>query len=136
MKKNGALAQLVEQWTENPCVPGSIPGGTTKNPNKLFGFFIYKTMHYLYIIYSKSLNKYYVGESHDVKKRLEQHKNHHYKSNFSRRASDWELLLQKQLENREQALYLEKFIKRMKSKKFTEKVINDPKILDNILNKK
>ena len=26
---NGALAQLVEQRTENPCVPGSIPGGTT-----------------------------------------------------------------------------------------------------------
>ena len=26
----GALAQLVEQWTENPCVPGSIPGGTTE----------------------------------------------------------------------------------------------------------
>ena len=27
---NGTLAQLVEQRTENPCVPGSIPGGTTK----------------------------------------------------------------------------------------------------------
>ena len=26
----GTLAQMVEQWTENPCVPGSIPGGTTK----------------------------------------------------------------------------------------------------------
>ena len=26
----GALAQLVEQRTENPCVPGSIPGGTTQ----------------------------------------------------------------------------------------------------------
>ncbi len=26
----GTLAQLVEQWTENPCVPGSIPGGTTR----------------------------------------------------------------------------------------------------------
>ena len=25
----GTLAQMVEQWTENPCVPGSIPGGTT-----------------------------------------------------------------------------------------------------------
>ena len=24
----GAIAQLVEQRTENPCVPGSIPGGT------------------------------------------------------------------------------------------------------------
>ena len=28
-KSNGAIAQLVEQRTENPCVPGSIPGGTT-----------------------------------------------------------------------------------------------------------
>jgi len=27
--KKGTLAQLVEQRTENPCVPGSIPGGTT-----------------------------------------------------------------------------------------------------------
>ncbi len=28
-KSPGAIAQLVEQRTENPCVPGSIPGGTT-----------------------------------------------------------------------------------------------------------
>ena len=27
---NGAIAQMVEQRTENPCVPGSIPGGTTQ----------------------------------------------------------------------------------------------------------
>ena len=26
----GAIAQLVEQRTENPCVPGSNPGSTTK----------------------------------------------------------------------------------------------------------
>ena len=30
-KKHGAIAQLVEQRTENPCVPGSIPGGTTSS---------------------------------------------------------------------------------------------------------
>ena len=34
----GTLAQLVEQRTENPCVPGSIPGGTTKNLTRV-GFF-------------------------------------------------------------------------------------------------
>ena len=28
-EKNGVIAQLVEQRTENPCVPGSIPGDTT-----------------------------------------------------------------------------------------------------------
>ena len=32
IKTKGAIAQLVEQRTENPCVPGSIPGGTTKKP--------------------------------------------------------------------------------------------------------
>ena len=31
--KVGAIAQSVEQWTENPCVPGSIPGGTTHEPD-------------------------------------------------------------------------------------------------------
>ena len=40
----GAIAQLVEQRTENPCVPGSIPGGTTQRnannlQNKLLAFF-------------------------------------------------------------------------------------------------
>ena len=28
-KIQAALAQLVEQWTENPCVRGSIPRGGT-----------------------------------------------------------------------------------------------------------
>ena len=42
--RKGAIAQLVEQRTENPCVPGSIPGGTTcKTPKyliiKCFGVF-------------------------------------------------------------------------------------------------
>ena len=38
----GALAQLVEQRTENPCVPGSIPGGTTTKSPILFesGFLV------------------------------------------------------------------------------------------------
>ena len=29
-KLRGAIAQLVEQRTENPCVLGSIPSGTTE----------------------------------------------------------------------------------------------------------
>ena len=33
-RNNGAIAQLVEQRTENPCVPGSIPGGTTCKSNR------------------------------------------------------------------------------------------------------
>ena len=44
-QKVGAIAQLVEQRTENPCVPGSIPGGTTENHSQIvvkqrFGIFL------------------------------------------------------------------------------------------------
>ena len=28
-KREGVIAQLVEQWTENPCVAGSTPARTT-----------------------------------------------------------------------------------------------------------
>ena len=31
INNDGVIAQLVEQRTENPCVPGSIPGDTTEN---------------------------------------------------------------------------------------------------------
>ena len=37
---DGAIAQSVEQRTENPCVPGSNPGGTTsKSLSEMKGFF-------------------------------------------------------------------------------------------------
>ena len=35
----GAIAQLVEQRTENPCVPGSNPGSTTLKTPHLEAFF-------------------------------------------------------------------------------------------------
>ncbi len=36
----GAVAQLVEQRTENPCVAGSIPAHTTKKAQQMLGFFM------------------------------------------------------------------------------------------------
>ena len=47
-KSDGAIAQLVEQRTENPCVPGSIPGGTTKKDSEKSESFLFYT-HYLII---------------------------------------------------------------------------------------
>ena len=42
----GAIAQLVEQRTENPCVPSSILGGTTKNDLNGSFFAIYMCSNY------------------------------------------------------------------------------------------
>ena len=92
-------------------------------------------MHYLYIIYSDSLNKYYVGETPDVDVRLAQHNSHYFKNNFTRSANDWKILLKYPCENKHEALFLEKFIKKMKSRKFIEKFVKNPEILLDILKK-
>ena len=55
----GAIAQLVEQRTENPCVTGSIPVGTTKKAftfcESLFCIFFDYENHKLLIYLSASI---------------------------------------------------------------------------------
>ena len=92
-------------------------------------------MHYLYIIYSESINRYYIGESPDAEIRLGQHNNHYFNTNFTNAANDWKFSLKYRCQNREQALFLEKFIKRMKSRVFIQKIIENPEILSEILKK-
>ena len=41
---DGVIAQLVEQRTENPCVPGSIPGDTTNENLQLIEFYQLKIL--------------------------------------------------------------------------------------------
>ena len=40
--REGAIAQLVEQRTENPCVPSSILGGTTERDFRVSFLFFYR----------------------------------------------------------------------------------------------
>ena len=47
---DGAIAQLVEQRTENPCVPGSIPGGTTLMTSRSDGPFVYRLGREIFIL--------------------------------------------------------------------------------------
>ena len=93
-------------------------------------------MHSLYIIYSEKLDRYYTGETPNFDNRLNQHNSHYFNNNYTKGAKDWTLKLLFQTRNREEALYLEGFIKRMKSKKFIEKVIADSKILNDLLEKR
>lgn len=92
--------------------------------------------HYLYILHSKLTNAYYTGETHDLEERITKHNNHTYKKSFTKTATDWEVILTFECSNRSEALYLESFIKKMKSKVFIEKIISNPDILKDILSKK
>ena len=93
-------------------------------------------MHFLYILYSQKIDKYYIGESPDIVNRLEQHNSHYFKKAFTKAADDWEIAVAMELNNKCDAVYLEKFIKRMKSKTFIQKIAKNNNILLDILNKK
>ena len=69
-------------------VVGSTPIFSTKVLLYSRTFFIY-AMFYVYIIYSLELNRYYVGYTSDVIKRLAEHNTGI--STFTAKAGDWEL---------------------------------------------
>ncbi|KGD69100.1 GIY-YIG nuclease family protein [Flavobacterium aquatile] len=80
-------------------------------------------MFYIYIIFSKSLNKYYVGSCQDIEKRLEDHLNS--RSKFTKTAKDWELKYSEEYNTRSEAYQREMKIKKMKSRIYIEKLINN-----------
>jgi len=82
----------------------------------------------VYIIYSIKLNKYYVGETSDFKKRIKEHKTGFYKNSFTSKAQDWELFFKLDCKNKFQAIRIEKHIKRMKSKNYISNLKNYPEI--------
>ncbi|TRZ43260.1 GIY-YIG nuclease family protein [Robertkochia solimangrovi] len=84
---------------------------------------------YLYIIYSNKVDKFYVGITKNLETRLAKHNLAIYKGSFTKIANDWKYVLQYKCKTKKHANDIEKFIKRMKSRKFISKIINDPSIL-------
>ncbi|MCA6422201.1 MAG: GIY-YIG nuclease family protein [Flavobacterium sp.] len=92
-------------------------------------------MHFIYILFSKTTNKFYVGETDNIEIRLSKHNQHSYEGSFTKIAADWKVVLLFPCVSREQAIRLEKFIKNMKSKVFIQKLIINPEILKDIISK-
>jgi putative endonuclease len=90
---------------------------------------------FVYILFSASLDPYYVGTTDHVVKRLEQHNSKHYPNAFTSKGIPWDLKLQIPCEYSSIAYQLEKFIKQMKSKKFIERLIENPEIAQSIISK-
>jgi putative endonuclease len=76
-----------------------------------------------------------VGESQDPERRLGLHNQGIFQKAFTKIAQDWELKLAHHCRSKEEALKLEIFLKKMKSRRFIERVIEDPQILNRILQK-
>ena len=82
-------------------------------------------MYYLYILYSESHDKYYLGYTSDYQKRLKDHNTQQHFNTFTSKYRPWKLAAVFEAGTDEgDALKLEKFIKKQKSRKLLEQLIN------------
>ena len=79
-------------------------------------------MFSVYILFSEEHDKYYVGQTDDLERRLLQH-NELSENSFTSRYRPWELVLVIQVPDRTTAIRMERFIKQQKSKKYLREVI-------------
>ncbi len=91
--------------------------------------------HYVYILYSEKLNRYYIGETEDFKARLKQHNESFYEKSYTSAAPDWKEYLIIDCESKNIARKLEAFIKRTKSRKFIERLQKDEIFLRSVCEK-
>ena len=94
-------------------------------------------MFYVYILYSQTAGKFYVGQTPDVQKRLREHNNPLENSKFTAKFIPWEIVLFFPVSAaRSDAMKVEKFIKSQKSKVFILKLIknkNNPEFFQNLI---
>ena len=90
-------------------------------------------MYYIYILYSEEFDKYYIGHTSDVDRRLIEH-NETSENSYTSRLRPWVLKGTFQVgEDRGLAIRIEKHIKRQKSRIYLETLLNRASIEEIIM---
>ncbi|QCX01703.1 GIY-YIG nuclease family protein [Aggregatimonas sangjinii] len=89
-------------------------------------------MHYIYILYSIELNRFYTGQTSNVEIRKDFH-DQAPPNKFTAQAKDWELFHEIACQTKEQALKIEMHIKRMKSSTYIKNLKKYPEITEKLL---
>ena len=72
--------------------------------------------YYLYILYSKSADKYYIGHTSDYQRRFEEHNHQDHFDTYTSKHRPWELKAVFQIPgDRANAMKIERFIKSKKT---------------------
>jgi putative endonuclease len=79
-------------------------------------------MWYIYIIYSKKIDKYYTGYTDDLEWRLERHNKGW--GRYTKKGVPWKLIYNEKFETKTWAIRRENEIKRKKSRKYIEELIS------------
>ena len=79
-------------------------------------------MFFVYILYSKDKDLFYIGITQDIESRIYKHLSNH--RGFTSKAKDWVLAYKEECNTKSEALQREKVIKGWKSRIMIEKLIN------------
>ena len=77
--------------------------------------------HFVYILYSSSKDRYYIGSSADVENRLLRHNAGATPS--TRAGRPWKIVFEKEFVSKTEALKYESYLKRLKSRSFIQTLI-------------
>ncbi|HRN86886.1 MAG TPA: GIY-YIG nuclease family protein [Candidatus Dojkabacteria bacterium] len=77
--------------------------------------------YFVYILYSKNIDRYYTGVTYSPELRLSRHLSK--LSRFTKQTDDWKLVKTFEFKARSEAMKFEKHIKKMKSRNFIEELI-------------
>lgn len=78
---------------------------------------------YVYILYSKTFDKYYIGSTTNLEERLKHHLGGHTPS--THRMGEVELKFSQLYDSLDEARIIEKRLKMLKRRTYIEKIIND-----------
>ena len=80
---------------------------------------------FVYILYSEKLNRFYIGQTYNLEERLRKHRSS--TKHFTGKAKDWVLKYTESYSTRKEAIAREREIKKKKSRKYIEYLINNSK---------
>ncbi len=91
-------------------------------------------MHFIYILYSKTLNRFYVGESALVITTIDQHLSKYFENPISFVALDWEVYYKTECIDKIQALKIEQHLRKMKGVDYFENLVRNSDSAEKLLN--
>jgi putative endonuclease len=78
--------------------------------------------YYFYILYSKKLDKFYLGHTKDLDDRLRRHNSHH--KGFTGKANDWKIIYSEHYSSKQLAYNRELTVKKWKNREMIEQLIS------------
>ena len=89
----------------------------------------------VYILFSPSIDKFYVGYTESLEIRLAQHNSGLFDKAYTKKVSDWKIFYSIECHSISQAIMIEKHIKKMKSKNYYFSLKKYPEITQKLKDK-